>query len=142
MLVEVSNLTKRQVNKKALEKLILFVLKQLKIKSEVSLVLIGKTRMQTLNYTWRKKDKPTDVLTFINPDFKDKEKKIIEIFINLDDIQKIKKYQNFFNFISSQKDVLHWLLIHGLLHGAGHNDESEKDRKEIIDKGKSIFKNF
>jgi probable rRNA maturation factor len=140
MLVEISNLTKRQVNKKELEKIILFILKELKLKVEVSLVFIGKKRMQTLNYTWRKKDKPTDVLTFINPDFTDKAKKIIEIFINLDDCKKTKKYQDFFDFIPKQKDVLHWLLIHGLLHGAGYKDEKEKDRKEIVDKGKSIFK--
>ncbi len=140
MLVEISNLTKRQVNKKELEKIIFFVLKELKLKVEVSLVLIGKTRMQTLNNNWRKKDKPTDVLTFISPNFTDKEKKIIEIFINLDDYKKTKKYQDFFSKIPSQKDVLHWLLIHGLLHGAGYRDEKEKDRKEIVDKGKDIFK--
>ncbi len=140
MLVEISNLTKRQVNKKELEKTIFFVLKNLKLKASVSLVLIAKTRMKTINYTWRKKNKPTDVLTFINPDFKNKEKKIIEIFINLDDLQKYKKYQDFFDFKPNQKDVLYWLLIHGLLHGAGYSDEKEKDRREIIEKGKSIFK--
>ncbi len=142
MLVEISNLTKRQINKKELEKLTFFVLNELKLKAEVSIVLVAKKRIQSLNYNWREKDKATDVLTFINPDFRAKEKKIIEIFINLDDCLKIKKYQEFFFKLPSQKDILHWLLIHGLLHGAGYDDMKNRDREEIIEKGKNIFKKF
>ena len=140
MLVEISNLTKKKVNTKKLEKIISFILKDLKLKDQLSLVLIGKRRMQTINNTWRKKNKPTDVLTFVSPDFKDKNKKIVEIFINLDDCQKTKKYQDFFDYIPTKDDVLYWLLIHGLLHAGGFDDKTEKERIEIIKEGKRIFK--
>ena len=140
MSVEISNLTKKKVNTKKLEKIISLVLKDLKLKDQLSLVLIGKKRIQTINNTWRKKNKPTDVLTFINPNLKDKEKKIVEIFINLDDCQKTKKYQDFFDYIPTKDDVLYWLLIHGLLHGAGYDDKNTKERDEIVEEGKLIFK--
>ena len=140
MSVEISNLTKKKVNTKKLEKIISLVLKDLKLKDQLSLVLIGKRRMQILNYTWRKKNKPTDVLTFVSPDFNDKNKKIVEIFINLDDCQKTKKYQDFFDHTPAKDDVLHWLLIHGLLHGAGYDDKNTKERDEIVEEGKLIFK--
>lgn len=140
MLVEISNLTKRKINLKKLEKFIYSVLKDLKLKHQVSLVLVGKRRMKTLNNTWRKNNKSTDVLTFINPNLKDKEEKIVEIFINLDDCEKINKYQEFFENIPSKEDILYWLLIHGILHSANYNDANEKEREEIIKEGKKIFK--
>ncbi len=140
MSVEISNLTKRKVNLKNLEKNIFFVLKNLKLKHQVSLALIGKRRMQTLNYTWRKKNKSTDVLTFISPNLTNKSKSIVEIFINLDDCEKIRNYQEFFDCSPNKNDILYWLLIHGILHSAGYNDISEKERDIIIKEGKKIFK--
>ena len=63
-----------------------------------------------------------------------------EVFINLDDCQKINNYQDFFSKKPSSQDILYFLLIHACLHLAGWRDDSEKKRQAMIRQGIKIFK--
>jgi ssRNA-specific RNase YbeY (16S rRNA maturation enzyme) len=45
-----------------------------------------------------------------------------------------------FSFSPSYDYLLYFLLIHGLLHLAGYNDEIEKERLAIIALGEKIMK--
>lgn len=84
---------------------------------QVSLVFIGDKLSKKLNYTYRQKNKPTNVLAFPY------EKKSGEIFINL---KQAKKEAPKFGY-SINKHVA-YLFIHGLLHlkGLDHSSRMEK----------------
>ncbi len=139
MEVYLIDLTSQAVNKNRLKSLALIVAKYLQLKGELSIVLCGQGRIRSLNKQWRNKDESTDVLSFKQINFN--EKLILgEIFINLVDCRKGKKYFSFFNYIPNQQEVLVWLLIHGLLHLAGFKDDNEEEKDRMIKKGKNIFK--
>ena len=88
-------------------------------KYSLSLVFIGETRSRKLNKKFRKKDKPTDVLSF--PLSKDEG----EIFITPKQAKiKAKKFEK------NQKDFIGFLFIHGLLHLKGMDHGSRMDREE------------
>ena len=91
-------------------------------KYELSLVFIGDRRSRNLNKIYRKKDKPTNILSFsIN-------KASGEIFINLRLSKKqAKKFGRTFD-----KFIL-FLFIHGLFHlkGMDHGDTMEKAEEKL-----------
>lgn len=91
-------------------------------KYSLSLVFIGNAKSQELNRIYRKKDKPTNILSFpLN-------KTNGEIFINLSLAKKEassfeRKFDNFIAF----------LFIHGLLHlkGMEHSSRMEEAEKKL-----------
>lgn len=94
---------------------------------ELSLVFIDNKLSRQLNKTYRKKDKPTNILSF--PLSKDSG----EIFIDLVQAKKETKNfgQTFPNFIA-------FLFIHGLLHlkGMQHGSTMEKAESKLRKKFK------
>lgn len=135
--ISIVNLTKKKVPLKDLKLVALETMKQLSLSGELSLVLAGDARLRTLNRQYRGKDKVTDILTFkapkINPEL------LGEIFINLADCDRVKRYGDVFSTPPSRDYLLFFLLIHGLLHLAGYNDEKEKERLEMVDLGQELM---
>ncbi len=129
MKIEINNLTRARVdpirrgasnvaNKKFLEKVAKKTSRILKIKlPEISLVIVGETRIKALNKKYRKRNKVTDVLAF---DYG-------EIFICL---PQAKKQAN--KLGHSLEKELAILLIHGILHLAGYDDKKIKDREKML----------
>jgi probable rRNA maturation factor len=104
-------------HKKFLEKIAEKTLKTLKIKiPEISIVLVGDDKIKELNKKYRKKNQVTDVLAF---DYG-------EIFICLPQAKRQAK-----QFGHSLKKELAILLIHGILHLAGYDDETKKDYNKM-----------
>jgi len=88
----------------------------------LSLVFIENKESKKLNFQYRKKIKPTNVLAFpIN-------KMVGEIFINIDSIRK-----EHLLFGRSQKNFIAFLYIHALLHlkGYDHSSKMEDAEKKI-----------
>lgn len=155
-MLEVSNLTKRKISRSSLENLAQAFLKKYKIeKAELSLVFIGDKRSRALNKKYRKKDYLTDVLSFSNPDFKiGKDDFLGEIFINLAEVNRLKKYQAMFlelenfkvdKFLRSSKStkkkyLLNFIFIHGLLHLIGFDDKRVRDRQKMLRLGATFLK--
>jgi probable rRNA maturation factor len=83
----------------------------------VSLVFVGKTAVQKLNHKYRKKNKPTDVLSFSLDKFEG------EIFINPDTARAKAE-----TFSRTYENYLGFLFIHGLYHlkGLNHGEKMEK----------------
>lgn len=133
MEIVVINKTKGRIRKKHLISLLSFSTKKLKIKGEVSLVFIGSKEMKSLNKKWRNKDKTTDVLSFLIS----QEKKEIsgDIFIDLNECSNIEPYKQIYAKIENRDQVIDFLAIHGLLHLAGYSDDSEVNRKKMINQG-------
>ena len=87
-----------------------------KIDGKVEISFIGKTRMQKFNRLYRKKNQPTDVLSF---NYTDDKKIVGEILI----FPKYKKE----TFGEIDK-----LVIHGILHLLGYDHEkTEKEADEM-----------
>ena len=116
--ITISNTTKRKLTSLRFEHLKNAILGE---KYELSVVFIGKTKMQGLNKKYRNIDKSTDILSFpISPDHG-------EIFISILDANKKAK-----DFDRSEENYLEFLFIHGLVHliGFDHGKEMEEVEKK------------
>ena len=91
-----------------------------KKKYEFSVLLTNNKKMKSLNFKFRKKNKPTDVLSF---PFHHEEKKSVyigDIAISFEIVNKRSKVSNFFLELDK-------MWIHGYFHLIGY------DHKKIID---------
>jgi len=103
MTIEVNNLTRRRIDKKLLEKVARAVLKKERKKlKNLSIALVGQTKIKELNRKYRRKNKATSVLSFQYDD-------IGEVVICLAFIEKTaKKFSLTFN------EELIRVLTHGI----------------------------
>ena len=107
----------------------------LKKNHEFSVLLTNDKKMKYLNLKFRKKNKPTDVLSF---PIKTKEKKrqyVGDIAISYEIIKKRSKKTNF--FLEFDK-----MWIHGYLHLIGYDHKKLNDFKKMFKKEKLILKYF
>jgi len=126
--LEINNLTPDKIDKRFLKEFAERILKFVKIKiPEISLVLVCDARMKSLNKKYRKRNKVTDVLAF---DYG-------EIIICLPQARRQAKELG-----HSLKDELKILLIHGILHLAGFNDETKASYKKMMATQEKIFKSI
>ena len=101
---------------------------------EVSLLLTDDAALQALNKSWRRKNKPTNVLSFpatSPPAPKGAPKLLGDIAISYDSVKREAASAG----VSVTDHTVH-LLVHGLLHLAGHDHEDDAqalmmERKEI-----------
>lgn len=116
-MIEVNNLTARRIDKAFLEKIAEVVLNKEKKKKDLSIALVGSREISRLNKKYRKKDRPTDVLSFSYGDSG-------EIVICPEVVESnARTYQ--FTF----KKELSRILIHGILHILGYNHKSMAEKQ-------------
>jgi len=129
-MIEINNLTKQSINKVRINKIAKAFFKKYKIKEDlvVSLAIIGDAKMKQINSVYRGQNKPTDVLSF--PD-------LMEIIINIHQIKRQAK-----EFKKRVSDEFDFILVHGLLHLIGFNDNTEKKRLEMIELGENFLLNL
>lgn len=85
----------------------------------LSLVFIGKKKSATLNYSYREKNKPTNILSF------PLDKKTGEIFITLElTREEAKKFER------KHDNFIAFLFIHGLMHLKGMEHGSRMEEAE------------
>lgn len=114
-MIEINNLVKTPIDKGFLKKIATKVLKgERKRKMDLSIALVGPARIKELNKKYRKKNKPTDTLSFLYDDFG-------EIVICPNEIKK-----NARKFKAAFKKELTGVLIHGVLHLLGYEHENDK----------------
>ena len=98
---------------------------------DLSLIIVGKTKIRSINRDYRNKDAITDVISFANIDSNDydylcDDVNLGDIFINVDRVKsQAKKYGH------SIKREFVFLFIHGFLHLLGY-DHMEKEDEEIM----------
>ena len=132
-MLEINNLTKTRINKKALFEITEVFLRKFKQKNkEVSLALVSKNEIKKLNRNYRKIDKPTDVLSFAG------EKDFLGEIIISPEIIKKQAEENKKSFTEELK----FIYVHGLLHLVGLTDDKEKDRLKMIALGEKFLKAF
>ncbi len=102
-----------------------------KKKQEFSILLTNNRKMKNLNLKFRKKNKPTDVLSFqSNENFY-----IGDIAISYEIINKRSKLSNF--FLEFDK-----MWIHGYFHLIGYNHKKLKDFKKMSKKENLVLNYF
>ncbi|MBZ5507445.1 MAG: rRNA maturation RNase YbeY [Acidobacteriia bacterium] len=87
-----------------------------KIDGEVDVLISGNKRLQELNRRFRRKNKPTDVLSFPRPTGGD-------IAISAEIAR-----ENATRYGHATADELNILVLHGMLHLAGYDHESDNGR--------------
>ncbi len=97
----------------------------------VNIVLIGDTRMKTLNRKYRGQDRTTDVLSFpFDDDDGDQPPPLIgEIYISVPQAKKRAR-----SLGHDLPDEILFLTAHGLLHILGYTHESMKKFEMMIEK--------
>lgn len=139
--LEISNSTKSSVGKKIFEDILKKFEKVVKKRvtkllgkrsGSVDLVLVGDSKIRTLNREYRKKDKPTDVISFAYLEVTDYESTkgdviVGDIFISVATAKRQAKKNG-----HSLKKELEVLFVHGMLHlfGFDHNDDKEEAEME------------
>ena len=88
------------------------------VKGEVAILITSRRKVQALNRRFRRKDKPTDVLSFAGPRGGD-----IAICAEI-------ARQNAFRLGHSVTDEIKVLMLHGMLHLAGHDHETDSGEME------------
>jgi probable rRNA maturation factor len=85
--------------------------------TEISVVLTDDTTIHTLNRQWRSKDKPTDVLSFPQDD----RRYLGDVVISVDTATRQATARGW-----QLAEELALLLVHGILHLLGHEDDTEE----------------
>ena len=100
-----------------------------KINKDVSVALVGDKTMKRLNKQSRGIDRVTDVLAFVDddPEF------LGEIIINYAQIKRQAP-----RFDNSVRAELTFVLVHGLLHLLGYEDETREGKQEMERLGKKF----
>ena len=111
----------------------------------VSLVFVSRLEMRRLNMVWRKRDKPTTILTFCDLKegiklplkAKDKYVHLGDIFLCPSEIRKRSKLnkETYLSFLDK-------LLIHGVLHLYGYAHGNTKSALNMENKEKQILKHL
>lgn len=101
---------------------------------EVDIYLVSDEVMHELNLNYRKKDKPTTVLSFEAPEIPHPETE----YRHLGEIYLAPKY------ISAHNEDIRRLLVHGILHLLGYDhlgkaDTARMERKEKEILAKAVF---
>ena len=130
-MIEINNTTLAKINcrplKLAAEK---FLLSYRFKNKTVSIAFVSDLEMRRLNRTYRGMNKTTDVLSFEGEgDF------LGEIILSYQQIKKQAKENK--NSVSYE---LLFITIHGLLHLAGYDDDTEKKRLKMIALGEDFLK--
>ena len=120
-----NNYLKKKLNK--LSKIPYFKKK----KQEFSILLTNSRKMKNLNFKFRRKNKPTDVLSFQNND----SVYIGDIAISYEIINKRSKLSNF--FLEFDK-----IWIHGYFHLIGYDHKKLKDFKKMSKKENLVLNYF
>jgi probable rRNA maturation factor len=107
-----------------------FLKKYKKDKLELSVVFVGDKRIKTINRTYRRYDKITDILSFEGED-----ESFGELII---DYAQIKRQAR--NFNNTIKNELIFILVHGLFHLLGYEDKTEKEEKSMIRLGENFIR--
>ncbi|MDO8264920.1 MAG: rRNA maturation RNase YbeY [Candidatus Parcubacteria bacterium] len=138
-MIEINNLTEGKISSKFLKKIIEFVLKGEKKKGDISLAIVDSSRIKELNKQYRKKNKATDVLSFLaknqlDDKFNAGENYLGEIVICPEYIKEKNKEAGLVF-----KKGLTRALIHSVLHLLEYDHEKSKSKRSKMEERERFF---
>lgn len=122
------NKTKQEIPKRYFLSALKNFIKKMKIRNniEVNLILVGEMRIKKLNYIYRKKNKPTDVLSFPMDITNPKQLQATSYKLTLGDIYICPDMV--------ERSELQNTFLHGLIHLVGYNHEKNEKEWEKTEK--------
>ncbi|MEI6835481.1 MAG: rRNA maturation RNase YbeY [Candidatus Falkowbacteria bacterium] len=147
-MIEITNTTKLKINKKQLTNLSEAFLQTFKkSRVDVSIAIVGDLQIKRLNDKYRGHNTTTDVLSFAGAEWEGN--LLGELIINPREIKRLHKYREILEFVglkyppvklkSAETYLFYFILIHGLLHLIGYNDETEEDRLQMLQIGRDFL---
>ncbi len=129
------NETKEKVPRKRLSELEAFMNQKLPLKNrEITLVFLSKAKARKLNFEFRHKDYPTDVLSFQS----DEPDSWGELILSPHVLKRQSKEHGL-----SFRDELTYMIIHGTLHLLGYDHEKDpREAKKMFSKQDRLFEDF
>ena len=129
--IEINNRTKSKIDVKLVKRVVAGFARVHRVgQKEISIAFVGDFEIKKINQTYRRVNKPTDILTFAGEaDFWG------ELIM---DYSQIKRQAG--QFGKSVREEFIFILVHGLLHLLGHDDEQEKGRLKMIKLGEEFIK--
>lgn len=153
MVLEIHNFTQNEIDERAFQRVAAIVLKTvgIKDKTEISLAVVGDSRMRKLNKLYRGKNRVTDVLAFGNRSVlpylaksfpRLKKKQAVEFIEPPDGVKRLGEVIICYPRAKKQakrlghtlKKELTVLLIHGILHLLGYDHETGGQKAEEMRK--------
>lgn len=113
--------------------------KLLKRNGNIELILVGDGAIAELNREYRKKNKPTDVISFAYLEVTKYEKErgnviVGDIFISVDTAKRQAKEKKY-----SLKKEMEILFVHGILHCFGFDHKNDKQEAEMEGWAKKVL---
>ena len=113
-----------------------------RLPDDIKVVLIDRLESERLNFIYKEKRKPTNVLSFCYPQLAPGEKKnrksYGEILICPDIVKKEAFKQG-----NSQTFQMTWMILHGILHLSGiHHEQSRAESRRFVRLEQKIMENF
>lgn len=116
-MLEINNLTRTRIDKKSFSQVAKKVLKgENEVLKTFSLAFVGKDEMQKLNKKYRKKDKPTDVLSF-----------------NFNEGNNLGEIVICPEIVKEKGEKMMEVFIHGILHLLGYDHEKSEKEAQIME---------
>ncbi len=130
-MIEINNHNKEDIDVKKIQKIVEIFLKENKIlEKDLSIAFVGEQEMQKINLSYRQKNSVTDVLSFSG-----EENDFGELIICYEQIKRqAGEYGN-----TADKELV-FILVHGLLHLLGYEDDTEEKKQEMIKLGEEFIK--
>jgi len=142
-MIDFSNSTRVNIDRKFFEKIHKDILKAEKKCGKISIALVSSEKIKKINKDFRKKNKPTDVISFSDKDLKkkfilpEKQKELGEIFLCPTELKKRAKEFNLKFEIELARS-----FIHGVLHLIGYNHRNKKEADLMMKKEEQYFQKF
>lgn len=133
MKIEINNQANYKIDLRLARKVISEFYRVYKINKnqEISLAFVSDAEIKKINNTYRGLNQATDILSFAG------DGDLGEIIIDYDQIKRQAA-----NFKNSGREELIFILAHGLLHLIGYDDQTEKQRLEMIKIGEEFIKDY
>lgn len=122
-----------QIDEQSIYDYVSFLKNKLNIGSDLSIVVVDNNYIHKLNYEFRDKDYPTDVLTFVE----EIDKYLGDIIISYD---KVKEQAQEYNH-SLKREFL-FLITHGFLHLLGYDHQTKEEEQEMFELQKKLLKEY
>lgn len=130
-MIEINNRTKAKIDSVLIKKVAgKFLKEKRKAGGELSIAIVADREIKKINRQYRGKNEPTDVLSFSGEG-----KFLGEIVLSINQIKRQAR-----ELKKSAKDELVFILVHGLLHLIGFEDETEAGRLKMIKEGEKFLK--
>lgn len=135
--IKINNMWGKKIPESALKRAISFtLLKEVGEQKEISVALVNIPLIKKLNWKYRKKDSPTDVLAFPLKDKITSNHNLLGEIVICPEVAAIEARERG----HSLEEELILLTIHGTLHLLGYKDEDDEGKKIMAEKEREILR--